>query len=81
MGHATIGLAAPDALRDLAHADEAMSRVKVLMSSLTFAVLFNVLDKFVWHIPRVGPTLANEADRYCSSVGLYITRITLRAPL
>jgi uncharacterized oligopeptide transporter (OPT) family protein len=40
-----------------AHADEAMSRVKVLMSSLVGAVLFNVLDKFVWHIPRVGPTL------------------------
>ena len=34
-----------------------MSRVKVLMSSLVGAVLFNLLDKFVWHIPRVGPTL------------------------
>ncbi|MEM8573109.1 MAG: OPT family oligopeptide transporter [Pseudomonadota bacterium] len=52
------GMAAAQTMRDMfAHADEAMSRVKVLMSSLTFAVLFNVLDKFVWHIPRVGPTL------------------------
>jgi putative OPT family oligopeptide transporter len=52
------GMAAAQTMRDMfAHVDEAMSRVKVLMSSLVGAVLFNVLDKFVWHIPRVGPTL------------------------
>ncbi|MGD8880167.1 MAG: OPT/YSL family transporter, partial [Methyloceanibacter sp.] len=57
------GMAAAQTMRDMfAHADEAMSRVKVLMSSLTGAVLFNVLDKFVWHIPRVGPTLT--ASKY-----------------
>lgn len=52
------GMAAAQTMRDMfAHADEAMSRVKVLMSSLVGAVLFNMLDKLVWQIPRVGPTV------------------------
>ncbi|ODR98377.1 peptide transporter [Methyloceanibacter methanicus] len=52
------GMATAQTMRDMfAHKDEAMGRVKVLMSSLVGAVLFNVVDKLVWHLPRVGPSL------------------------
>ena len=52
------GMATAQTMRDMfAHKREAMGRVKVLMTSLVGAVLFNVADKFVWHIPRLGPSL------------------------
>ncbi len=52
------GMATAQTMRDMfAHKREAMDRVKVLMSSLAAAVLFNVMDKFVWHIPRLGFSL------------------------
>lgn len=55
------GMAAAQTMRDMfAHKGEAMSRVKVLMSSLTGAILFNVLDKVVWQIPRIGPSLTAQ---------------------
>ncbi|MEM7192641.1 MAG: OPT/YSL family transporter, partial [Pseudomonadota bacterium] len=51
------GMAAAQTMRDMfADKGEAMGRVKVLMTSLVGAVLFNVLDKIVWHIPRIGPS-------------------------
>jgi putative OPT family oligopeptide transporter len=47
------GMATAETMRDMfAHGREAMRRVAVLLSSLSGAVLFNVVDDFVWHIPR-----------------------------
>ncbi|MHA1518059.1 MAG: OPT/YSL family transporter, partial [Alphaproteobacteria bacterium] len=52
------GMATAQTMRDMfAHKREAMARVKVLLSSLLGAVLFNVLDKLVWQIPRLGPSV------------------------
>jgi uncharacterized oligopeptide transporter (OPT) family protein len=53
------GMATAETMRDIfSHGREAMKRVGVLMSSLTGAVLFNVIDDFVWQIPRFAPSLA-----------------------
>ncbi len=52
------GMATAETMRDMfSHGREAMKRVGVLMSSLTGAVLFNVIDDFVWQIPRFAPSL------------------------
>ena len=52
------GMATAETMRDMfSHGREAMKRVGVLMSSLSGAVLFNVIDDFVWQIPRFAPSL------------------------
>jgi putative OPT family oligopeptide transporter len=52
------GMATAETMRDMfSHGREAMKRVGVLMSSLSGAVLFNVVDDFVWQIPRFAPSL------------------------
>ncbi|MFW2391202.1 MAG: OPT family oligopeptide transporter [Methyloceanibacter sp.] len=52
------GMATAQTMLDMfAHRREAMARVKVLLSALIGAVLFNVVDKLVWHIPRLGPSV------------------------
>ena len=58
------GMATAETMRDMfSHGREAMKRVGVLMSSLTGAVLFNLIDDFVWQIPRFAPVAhGQEAD-------------------
>ena len=52
------GMATAETMRDMfSHGREAMSRVAVLMSSLSGAVLFNVIDDVLWQIPRFAPSL------------------------
>jgi uncharacterized oligopeptide transporter (OPT) family protein len=52
------GMATAETMRDMfSHGREAMKRVGVLMSSLTGAVLFNIVDDFLWQIPRFAPSL------------------------
>jgi uncharacterized oligopeptide transporter (OPT) family protein len=52
------GMATAETMRDMfSHGREAMKRVGVLMSSLTGAVLFNVIDDVLWQIPRLAPSL------------------------
>jgi len=52
------GMATAETMRDMfSHGREAMKRVGVLMSSLTGAVLFNIIDDVLWQIPRMAPSL------------------------
>jgi uncharacterized oligopeptide transporter (OPT) family protein len=52
------GMATAETMRDMfSHGREAMKRVGVLMSSLTGAVLFNLIDDVLWQIPRLAPSL------------------------
>jgi uncharacterized oligopeptide transporter (OPT) family protein len=52
------GMATAETMRDMfSHGREAMKRVGVLMSSLSGAVLFNVVDDFLWQIPRLAPSV------------------------
>src|SRR5680860_651541 len=52
------GMATAETMRDMfSHGREAMKRVGVLMSSLSGAVVFNVIDDFFWQIPRLAPSL------------------------
>jgi len=52
------GMATAETMRDMfSHGREALKRVGVLMSSLTGAVLFNIVDDFLWQIPRFAPSL------------------------
>jgi len=52
------GMATAETMHDMfSHGREAMKRVGVLMSSLSGAVVFNVIDDFFWQIPRLAPSL------------------------
>jgi len=52
------GMATAETMRDMfSHGQEAMKRVGVLMTSLTGAVAFNIVDDFLWQIPRLAPSL------------------------
>jgi len=52
------GTATAETLRDIfSHGRAAMERVSVLLGSLSFAVVANAIDDFVWRIPRWAPSL------------------------
>jgi uncharacterized oligopeptide transporter (OPT) family protein len=52
------GMATAETMRDMfSHGRETMKRVAVLLSSLSGAVVFKVIDDVVWRIPRLAPSL------------------------
>jgi len=55
------GMATAETMRDMfSHGRETMKRVAMLLSSLSGAVAFNIIDDLVWRIPRFVPSLTAE---------------------
>ena len=52
------GMATAETMRDMfSHGRETMKRVAVLLSSLTGAVVYNVINDVLWQIPRLAPSI------------------------